>query len=112
MQANDGRYHSLGERKEKAEAALARLKFLKCRISELRAECEALTERPSEKQESLTCYECGKLIVQGEEVTLKDSFGRVKSHYHKECFKAIWLSQKWTFGYSSPGFLSVSGKDQ
>jgi len=112
MQVNDVRCLSVGERKEKAEAALARLKSLKSRVSELRVHCEALKKLESEKQEVWTCNECGKLIEQGQEVTLKDSFGRVKSHYHKDCFKAIWRSQTWKFDYSSPGFLRVFGKDQ
>jgi hypothetical protein len=112
MQVNDVRCRSSAdERKEKVEAALARLKSLKCQVSELRAQCEALKKQESEKQEGLMCSECGKLIKQGQEVTLKDSFGKVKSHYHKDCFKAIWLSQTWIFDYSSPGFLKVSGKD-
>jgi hypothetical protein len=82
---------SVFERKEKVEAALVRLKSLKWRISELRAQCEAF-KLESEEQEDFVCNECGKLIEQGEEVGLKDSFGNVKSRYHKECFKAIWFS--------------------
>jgi len=113
MQVNDVRCRSsAGERKAKVEVALARLKSLKCQVSELRAQCEALKTLQSEKQEGLACNECGKLISQGQEVTLKDSFGKVKSHYHKDCFKAIWLSQNWRFDYSSPGFLRMSGKDK
>jgi len=113
MQVNDVRCRSsVGERKEKVEAALARLKSLKCQVSELRAQCEALKKLESEKQEGLTCSECGNLVEQDQEVTLKDSFGKVKGHYHKDCFKAIWLSQNWTFDYSSPGFLRMSGKGQ
>jgi hypothetical protein len=112
MPVNDAHCRSsVFERKEKAEAALVRLKSLKWRISELRAQCEAF-KLESEKQESLTCNECGKLIEPGEEVTLKDSFGNVKCRYHKECFKAIWLSQNWRFDYSSPGFLRMSENDQ
>jgi hypothetical protein len=113
MQVNDVRCRSsAGERKEKVEAALARLKSLKTQVSELRAQCEALKKLESEKHEGLTCSECGELVEQGQEVTLKDSFGKVRGHYHKDCFKAIWLSQNWTFDYSSPGFLRMSGKDQ
>jgi len=113
MQVNDARCpSSVGERKEKVEAALARLKSLKLQVSELRAQCEALKKLESEKQEGLMCNECGKLIEQGQEVTLKDSFGKVKGCYHKDCFKAIWLSQDWRFDYSSPGFLRMAGKDQ
>jgi hypothetical protein len=113
MQVNDAHCHSsVGKRKEKVEAALARLKSLKCRVSELRAQCEALKKLQSEKQKGLTCNECGKPIEQGQEVTLRDSLGNVKSHYHKDCFKAIWLSQNWRFDYSSPGFLRMFERDQ
>jgi hypothetical protein len=112
MSVNDVRCRSsVFERKEKVEAALIRLKSLKWRISELRAQCEAF-KLGSEKQEGFACNECGKLIERDEEVTLKDSFGNVKSRYHKECFKAIWLSQKWRFDYGSSGFLGMSGTDQ
>jgi len=113
MQVNDVRYSSgVRERKEKVEVALARLKSLKCQVSELRVQCEALKKRESEKQESLACSECGKLVEPGQEVTLKDSFGKVKGHCHRDCFKAIWASQNWTFDYSSPGFLRMSEKGQ
>jgi hypothetical protein len=113
MQVNDASCpSSVDERKEKVEAALARLKSLKCRVSELRAQCETLKELGSEKPEGLKCSECGGLIEQGEEVTLKDSFGQVKGCYHKDCFKEIWRSQNWRFDYSAPGFLRMSGGDQ
>lgn len=113
MQVNDaGCPMSVDERKEKVEAALVTLKSLKSRVSELRAHCEELKKLGSEKQEGLTCNECGELIEQGEEVTLKDSFGKVKGCYHKDCFKAIWLSQNWKFDYSSPGFLRMAGADK
>ena len=65
-----------------------------------------------EKQEGLMCNECGKLIEDGQEVLLKDFYGKVKRHYHKDCFKAIWLSQTWKFDYSSPGFLRMWSKTQ
>jgi len=103
---------SVVERKEKVEAVLARLQSLKSQISELRVQCEALKKLQSERQKDLTCNECGKPIEQGQEVVLKDSFGKVKGYYHKDCFKAIWLSQTWIFDYSHPGFLRMSGKDQ
>ena len=113
MQVNNVRCRSsAGERKEKVEAALARLRSLKSQISELRMQCEALKKQQSEKPEGLTCSECGKLIEQGQEITLKDSFGKVKSYYHKNCFKAIWQSLTWRLDYSQPGFLRMSGKDQ
>ena len=113
MQVNDVSCRSsAGERKEKVEAALARLKSLKCQVSELRAQCEELKKLESEKQEGLKCSQCGKLIEQGQEVTLKDSSGKVKGCYHRDCFKEIWVSQNWRFDYSSPGFLRMFGKDQ
>jgi DNA repair exonuclease SbcCD ATPase subunit len=112
MQVNDARYHMV-ERKEKVEAALARLKSLKCQVSELRAQCEALKNQQSKKQEeAVVCSECGKPIGQGEEVTLRDSLGKVKRRYHRDCFKAIWLSQTWIFDYSCPGFLRMSESDR
>jgi hypothetical protein len=91
MQANNVRCRSnANARKEKVEVTLARLRSLKSQVSELRAQCEALKNQQSEK--GLPCSECGKLIEKGQEVTLRDSFGNVKSHYHKDCFKAIWRS--------------------
>ena len=112
MQANNIRYRNGGsERKEKAEAALDRLRSLKSQISELRLQCEALKKLQSEKQEGLKCKECGKLIEQDQEVTLKDSSGKVKSYYHKNCFKEIWRSQNWIFDYCHPGFLRISEKN-
>ena len=112
MQVDEGRCtSSAGERKEKVEDFLATLKSLKSCISELREHFEELRQLELERQESLTCCECGKLIEQGEEVTVKDSFGNVKGCYHKDCFKEVWLSQNRRFDYSS-GFLRLSGKGQ
>ena len=91
MQSNDVRRRSnANARKEQVEITLAMLRSLKSQVSELRAQCEALKNKQSEK--GLTCSECGKLIDLGQEVTLRDSFGKVKSYYHKDCFKAIWRS--------------------
>jgi hypothetical protein len=113
MQINDVRCRSsVVERKEKVEVVLARLQSLKNQVSELRMQCEALKKLQSEKQKDLTCNECGKLIEQGQEVVLKSSLGQVKGYYHRDCFKAIWLSQTWIFDYSHPGFLRMSGKNQ
>ena len=112
MQVNDVRCRSsVGERKEKAEATLARLKSLKYQVSKLRAQCEALKELRREDQEGLKCSDCGKLIEQGQEVTFKNSFGEIKGCYHRDCFKEIWRSQNWRFDYSSPGFLKMYRKD-
>jgi prefoldin subunit 5 len=94
MEVNETRYHDdVVERKEKAQAVLARLQSLKCKVSELRAQCEALKKLQSEKQmKALVCNECGKPIKEGKEVTVKDTFGAVKSYYHEDCFKTILSS--------------------
>jgi hypothetical protein len=106
MQTNYAHFgNSWVERKEKAESALAKLQSLKNQILELRMQCEALKKRRSEEQRVLTCGECGNLIEPGQEVVLRGSFGKLESYYHRDCFKAIWLSQNWTFDYSEPGFL-------
>jgi hypothetical protein len=113
MQVNETSYHSsVDEYKEEVESALARAKSLKCRVSELIGQCEVLKKLQSETRKDLTCSECGKLIEQGQEVALKGSFGKVKTCYHKDCFKAIWRSQTWIFDYSSPGFLRISVKHE
>lgn len=112
MQTNYAQYSgNVAERKEKVEATLARLKSLKCQVSELRAQCEALKKLESEKKEGLKCRECGKVVDQDQEVTLKDSFGKVKGYFHKECFTEIWRSENWRFDYSYPGFLRMSTHD-
>ena len=94
MEVNETRYHDdMVERKEKAQAVLARLQSLKCKVSELRAQCEALKKSQSEKQtKALVCNECGKPIKEGNEITIKDTFGAVKSYYHEDCFKTILSS--------------------
>jgi phage/plasmid primase-like uncharacterized protein len=78
------------EHKEKVQAALARLQSLKCKVSELRAQCEALRAMQSEKQmKALVCNECGKPIREGKEITIKNTLGAIKSYYHQDCFKRI-----------------------
>ena len=112
MQVNDARFRfSVVERKEKVEAVLAKLQSLKSQISELRVQCEALKELQSEKQKDFTCSECGKSVEHGQEVVLRGSFGKLERYYHKDCFKKIWLSQKWILDYSQPGFLRTIGTD-
>jgi hypothetical protein len=113
MQVNDVHCRiNAAERKEKAEVVLARLQSLKSQVSELRVQCEALKKLQSEEPKDLICNECGKLIEEGQEVVLKGSLGEVKGYYHRDCFKAIWLSQTWIFDYSQPGFLRMVGKGQ
>ena len=110
MQVNNARFSDTWvERKEKAEASLAKLQSLKNQISNLRMQCEALKKGRSRGQRDLKCSECGELIDRDQEVVLKGSFGNLGSYFHKDCFKAIWLSQVWTFDYSEPGFLRKLG---
>jgi len=94
MEVKETRIESdVAERKEKVQVALARLQSLKCAVSELRAECEALRKlRSEEPSEALVCSKCGKLIKEGDEITVKDNFGAVKSRYHGDCFKKILSS--------------------
>lgn len=94
MEINKTHYHNDAvKRREKLETALARLQSLKCKVSELRLQCEALKKQELEKKKkALVCNECGKLIEQGNEVTIKDTHGEVRSCYHKDCFKAILFS--------------------
>lgn len=113
MQANEAHLlSSFDDRKEKVKAALVKLQSLKSQISELRMQCEALKKRQSERQKDLTCSECGEPIERGQEVVLRGSFGKLERYYHKDCFKTIWLSQKWIFDYSQPGFLRKMGTDR
>ena len=78
--------------REKLEIVLHKLQMLKDNISELRCECEELKKLCSEDQEKkLLCGECGNIIEQGQEVAVRDSYGIERSHYHKECLRALWL---------------------
>jgi len=79
------------EAKERIEATLQKLQALKSRISELRAHCEELQRSRIEDQNSaLHCDECGAAIEPGQEVEAKN-FGEKARHYHKECFRKLWL---------------------
>jgi ribosomal protein L24E len=113
MEANEPRCGiDLVKEREQFEAALVRLRFMKDRVSELRARCELLRELRAEKPaETAMCSECGKEIEQGQGVTVKDSDGNPRSCYHRDCFKAIWVSQNWRVHYSSSGFLQISKKN-
>lgn len=101
------------EQKDKVEAALVRLKALRSKVAEIRAQCESLREMQAKNQkETIVCTECGKGIEQNQEITIKDNSGNPRSYYHKDCFKAIWISQTWRFDYSSPGFLKRSERSR
>jgi len=77
--------------KERIEATLQKLQALKSRISELRAQCEELQRSRVEDQSSgLRCDECGSAIEPGQEIEAKN-FGETARHYHKECFRKLWL---------------------
>jgi hypothetical protein len=81
----------LGAREE-VEATLRKLQILRNRISELRAQCEELRMLNSAaKENSLLCSECGEAIEPGQEIVVKASDGAEKKHYHKECFKRLWV---------------------
>jgi len=102
----------LVKEREQFEAALVRLRFMKERVAELRAQCESLRELRAETPvDTAICSECGKEIEQGQEVKVKDSSGNPQSCYHRDCFKAIWVSQNWKLDYSYPGFFKMSQKD-
>lgn len=79
--------------KEKIEDLVAKLQMLKSKVSELRLQCEDIKKLYSSEVEgnALLCDECGKTIERGQEVIVRDPSGREKRHYHKECFKALWL---------------------
>jgi uncharacterized protein with PIN domain len=77
---------------EQVETALARLQLLKGRVSELRLQCEELKKKHSEKT-AITfakCDECGKAINKSQAIIVKDSAGKERSYYHKECFGSLW----------------------
>src|SRR5512136_2873012 len=92
MEVNEHRCDiSLVKEREQFEAAMDRLRFMKDRVSALRARCEMLRELRAEKPAGTTmCSECGREIEKGQEVTVKDSCGNPRSCYHRDCFKAIW----------------------
>ena len=78
------------EAKKRIEAILQKLQALKSRTSELRAHYEELQETHAEGQSSLRCEECGGAIERGQEVEAKN-FSEKTHHYHKECFRKLWL---------------------
>jgi nucleoid DNA-binding protein len=79
------------EPRERMEATLRKLQILKDRISELRAHCEELQISGAANQSvALRCEECGRTIESGQEVEAKN-FGEKTRHYHKECFRKLWL---------------------
>ena len=99
----------LNEHREKFEAALCRLRSMKSRVADLRLQCESLRKLRVEKPtEGGVCSDCGGEIEQGQEVIVKDSLGNPVSCYHRDCFRALWVSEDWRLGYSPGGFLRMS----
>jgi len=92
MEVDATRYDDLAVHEEKTQAVLARLQSLKRKVSELRAQCEALKLQSKKQIEALVCSACGRLIKEGSEVTVKDTLGVVKSYYHEDCFRKILSS--------------------
>jgi hypothetical protein len=78
------------EAKKRIEATLQKLQALKSRTSELRVHYEELQKTYAEDQSSLRCNECGCAIEPGQEVEAKN-FSEKTHHYHKECFRKLWL---------------------
>lgn len=78
--------------KEKIRDLLVKLQILKDEVSELRLCCEELKKQHlPENYKMLVCSECGKPIEKGQEIIVRDAAGREWKHYHKDCFKSLWL---------------------
>jgi hypothetical protein len=79
------------EVRERVEAILQKLQVLKSMISELRARFEELQTSGFQGHSSaFRCDECGDAIEEGQEVEARN-FSEKTHHYHKECFRKIWL---------------------
>lgn len=67
------------------------LQNLKTKISELRIQCEDLKKLHSEtKSNTLLCSHCASPVIKSQAIGVKDSFGKEKSFFHNECFRALW----------------------
>lgn len=79
------------EVRARVEAMSQKLQVLKSRISELRVHFEELQRSRAQGHSSVfRCDECGGAIESGQEVEAKN-FSEKTRHYHKECFRKIWL---------------------
>jgi hypothetical protein len=86
-----GQHGKVNARKE-MEITLQKLRTLRDRISELRAQCEELKRLGSRSTSSgLLCNQCGESIEPGQEILVKNSDGTERKQYHKECFKLLWV---------------------
>jgi hypothetical protein len=78
--------------RQEVETTLRKLRVLRNRISELRNQCEELRKLSSQaKENALLCSQCGDAIEPGQEIVVKDSEGTEKRHYHKDCFRLLWV---------------------
>jgi hypothetical protein len=84
MQVNNGKRY----RKEQIETTLDKLNTLKSKVIELRIKCEKL-KLQTEKRKENSCKKCKKAIVKDEEVTFKNSSGKITQHFHKHCFEKL-----------------------
>jgi hypothetical protein len=93
--------------KEEMDITLRKLQVLRDRISELRAQCEDLRRLSLETRNTkfedlkvhslkpegtdLLCSQCGESIEPGQEIVVKSSDEAERKHYHKECFRLLWV---------------------
>jgi hypothetical protein len=93
--------------REDLDTTLRKLQVLRGKISDLRAQCEELRKlslkadglrTQSLKADSLRtessgflCNQCGESIEPGQEIIVKSLDETEKKHYHKECFKLLWV---------------------
>jgi hypothetical protein len=82
--------------REKIEVTLLRLQELKERVAELKRRCEEFrriesirTER-EDVQSTLRCDRCGRALDPDQQVSVKDSNGVERRHYHKRCFQTLF----------------------
>jgi hypothetical protein len=94
------------------DITLRKLQVLRGKISDLRAQCEELrklslkadsfkansSRAESFKADSLRmessgflCSQCGESIEPGQEIVVKSLDETEKKHYHKDCFKLLWV---------------------
>jgi hypothetical protein len=79
--------------REAIEATLARLLFLKSKVSELKLQVEALKGRKSGRiDQILQCSYCSRLIRKGTEITITSPSGEIKRAFHEHCFRAVLSS--------------------
>lgn len=102
-----GRHNDDVKARENMDVTLRKLQVLRGKISDLRVQCEEL-RRLSLKADSLKadslkadnlgpysggflCSQCGESIEPDQEIVVKSLDGTEKKHYHKDCFKLLWV---------------------